>query len=273
MKHIVSFSGGVGSWACGKRVAERHGTKDLIVLFEDTLMEDEDLYRFSEQAVKSIGGEYVRLCEGRDPWQVFKDRRFLGNQRVDLCSRILKRELYRSWLEKNFKPDDCVTYIGFDWTEPHRAKDALDHWAPWKVEFPMMDEPLMDKKAQLAWCRREGIEPPRLYAMGFPHNNCGGFCVKAGQGSFALLHFRFPERYAYHEQKEQELREFLGKDVSILRHRGGEKKGEPMTLKEFRETKIASGQYDKFDLGACSCFAPPKGVEQEPEPAVSCSPT
>jgi hypothetical protein len=96
--------------------------------------------------------------------------------------------------------------------------------------------------------------------MGFQHNNCGGFCVKAGQAAFALLYFRFPERYAYHEAKEEEMRQFLGKDVAILRHRGGEKKGQPMTMKEFRETKIASGKYDKLDWGACSCYAPPKEV-------------
>lgn len=267
MKHIVSFSGGVGSWAAGKRVAERYGTSDLLVVFMDTNMEDEDLYRFNKEALANIGGESIRLADGRTPWQVFKDRRFLGNQRVDLCSRILKRELYRAWLEKNFKPED-VTYIGFDWTEPHRSADAVEYWRPYTVAFPMMDEPLMDKKKQLEWCRREGMEPPRLYEMGFAHNNCGGFCVKAGQAAFALLYYRFPERYAFHEAKEEELRQFLQKDVAILRHRGGPKKGEPMTMKEFRETKIASGQYDRFDMGACSCFAPPKNVEKEPEPCL-----
>jgi len=30
MKHIVQFSGGIGSWAAGKRVAAEHGTEDLI---------------------------------------------------------------------------------------------------------------------------------------------------------------------------------------------------------------------------------------------------
>ncbi len=63
----------------------------------------------------------------------------------------------------------------------------------------------------------EGIAPPRLYAMGFPHNNCGGFCVKAGQAHFALLLRTMPERYAYHEAKENELRAELGWRQTILR--------------------------------------------------------
>jgi hypothetical protein len=29
------FSGGIGSWATAKRVAEKHGTDDLYLLFSD----------------------------------------------------------------------------------------------------------------------------------------------------------------------------------------------------------------------------------------------
>ena len=43
IKHLVMFSGGVGSWAAAKRVVERHGTEGVVLLFADTLIEDEDL--------------------------------------------------------------------------------------------------------------------------------------------------------------------------------------------------------------------------------------
>lgn len=257
MKHIVMFSGGVGSWATGKRVAAKHGTSDLLVVFANTKMEDEDLYRFNEKAIPDIGGTLVQLCDGRTPWDVFFDVKFLGNSRVDPCSRILKRDLMRKWLEENYKPDECVIYIGYDWTEPHRLDKASKYWSPYRVECPLMDRPLMDKRAQLEACRKAGIEIPRLYEMGFQHNNCGGFCVKAGQAAFKLLLEKMPDRYAYHEKKEEEFREFVGKDVAILRHRGGPKKGGPMTMKEFREKKVASGDVDTSDWGACSCFSPP----------------
>jgi hypothetical protein len=102
--------------------------------------------------------------------------------------------------------------------------------------------------------RAEGIEPPRLYRLGFAHNNCGGFCVKAGQGHFALLLEAMPERYAYHERREQELRDHLGKDVAILRDRhGGETR--PLTLREFRERRQAGEPCDLFDIGGCGCVA------------------
>ncbi len=258
MKHIVMFSGGVGSWATGKRVVEHHGTDDLIVLFADTNMEDEDLYRFNREAIPSIGGTSVQVSDGRTPWDVFFDERFLGNSRIDPCSKILKRQLMRRWLEGNHKPEECVVYIGYDWTEPHRWEKAQKFWAPYHVECPLMDPPLMDKRKQLEACRFAGIKVPRLYEMGFQHNNCGGFCVKAGQAAFKLLLEKMPARYAFHEQKEQEFREFIGKDVAILKHRSGPKKNQPMTLREFREKKVAAGDVDMTDWGACSCFAPPE---------------
>ena len=46
MKHIVFYSGGLCSWATAKRVVEKHGKENVLLLFTDTLIEDEDLYRF-----------------------------------------------------------------------------------------------------------------------------------------------------------------------------------------------------------------------------------
>jgi hypothetical protein len=96
--------------------------------------------------------------------------------------------------------------------------------------------------------------------MGFAHNNCGGFCVKAGQAHFVTLFKAMPERYAYHERKEQEIRALLG-DVSILRDRRGDGETKPLTLQALRERYEAGGQIDMFDIGGCGCF-----VDQEPPP-------
>lgn len=38
MKHVVMFSGGIASWAAATRVAKKHGTENLTLLFTDTLM-------------------------------------------------------------------------------------------------------------------------------------------------------------------------------------------------------------------------------------------
>ena len=89
--------------------------------------------------------------------------------------------------------------------------------------------------------------------MGFEHNNCGGFCVKAGQAQFERLLKMMPERYAYHEAKEQELREYLDKDVAIMRDRSGGK-SRPLTMREFRERLEADPTlFDPSEWGSCSC--------------------
>lgn len=247
------FSGGAGSWGAAKRVAERHGTDDLTLLFADTLIEDEDLYRYLGEAAANVGGELVRLEEGRDPWQIFFDERFLGNTRIDPCSKILKRQLMRGWLEQNRDPDDTTVYLGFDWTEIHRMERASGYWAPWVVEAPLCQPPLTSKADLLEELFTQGVKPPRLYGMGFEHNNCGGFCIKAGQAQFERLLRMMPDRYRYHERREQELRDYLGKDVAILRDRqGGTVK--PLTLRAFRERLEANPTlFDDSEWGACAC--------------------
>lgn len=251
MKHVVSFSGGIGSWAAAQRVRERHGVDDLILLFADVKMEDEDTYRFLRDAANNIGGEFVVISEGRDPWAVFRDERILTS-RLDPCSKLLKRELLDRWIKERFAPDQCVRYIGIDWTEQHRLEAARPRFAPYTVEAPLCEPPLLSKADLIAQARAQGLEPPRLYALGFQHGNCGGFCVKAGQAQFAQLLRTFPERYRYHESKEQELRETLGPNAYILRdRRGGTTK--PLTLRDFRLRMEAQETFDKHEWGGCGC--------------------
>lgn len=256
MKHVVMFSGGVGSWAAAKRVAEKHGTDDLTLLFTDTLIEDEDLYRFIEEAAANVGGTLVKIAEGRDPWTVFFDVRFLGNSRIDPCSKILKRDFADKWLDANCNPEDTMLYVGIDWSEEHRYVGVQRRYAEkgYLCDAPMCDPPYLTKTQMLDWLRREGIRVPRLYEMGFAHNNCGGFCIKAGQGHFANLLKQMPVRYREHEEAEQAFRDFIGKDVAILTdRRGGGKK--PLTLRQLRE-RLERDQcdVDKFDIGGCGCF-------------------
>lgn len=251
MKHIVMYSGGIGSWATANRVAQKYGTEDLILLFTDTKIEDEDLYRFIDETHKQLGGELHKIADGRDVWELFKDVRFIGNSRSAPCSRILKQDTSRKWIEANFKPEECILYLGIDWSEGHRVNAPKKNWLPYTVEFPMTEEPYLSKEDMLQMLDAIGIKRPRLYELGFHHNNCGGFCVRAGQGHFANLLEKLPERYLYHEQKEQELREYLGKDLSILRKQKKLQKYR-LTLRDLREN-IQEADLD--DIGGCGCFA------------------
>lgn len=255
MKHVVMFSGGVGSWAAAKRVADQFDVGNLYLLFADVNGEDEDCYRFIREAALSIGGTLIWLDnDGRTIWDVFKRERMLGNTRIAPCSHKLKQEPARRWLKENTDPADTTIYVGIDWSELHRVDAIKRNYAPWHAEAPMTEPPYLDKDDMIAWCRAEGIEPPRMYAEGFPHANCAGGCVKAGQGQFKLLLEQRPEVFADWERNEQALRDYLHKDVAILRdRRGGLTR--PLPLSVLRErVATAPSQIDTDEFGGCGCF-------------------
>jgi hypothetical protein len=291
MKHIVFYSGGIGSWMTAKRVIAQHGKENVILLFTDTLIEDKDLYRFINETVKEMDVQYEYLADGRTPWDVFKDVKYLGNSRLAQCSHILKQKPAEEWIKANFKTEvpflnkidkkkktvtpisdakmiakiqkkwqedekeTCKLYLGIDWSEEQRTASPRFNWLPYEVEFPMCEEPYLSKQDMLDELSRLGIGIPRLYKLGFSHNNCGGGCVRAGQGHFVNLLKQLPFVYQEWEENEQQMRDFLDKDVSMLRRT---KKGERfnLTLKELREEVQANDteQIDMFDIGGCGCF-------------------
>lgn len=190
------------------------------------------------------------LCDGRTPFEVFRDERYLGNSRVDPCSRILKRELLDKWARAD---ESAIHYFGLDWTEPKRLRRFRMAMAPRNVEFPMSESPFMTKVEVILSVRDSGIDPPSLYRYGFPHGNCGGGCIKFGQKQAAILLSSRPKYFGWWADEEQEMREFLDRDIAILRDRRKGHEG-PLPLRVLQK-RIEDGQEcDLFDLGSCNCF-------------------
>ncbi|MFI1796581.1 hypothetical protein ACH427_04375 [Streptomyces sp. NPDC020379] len=257
--HVVMWSGGITSWATARHVIQTHGAASTTLLFADTNAEDPDLHRFNREASAQLGLPITRVTDPRerDPWQVFQDASWLGNTRIAQCSHALKQDPCRAWLTANTDPTDTMLYVGIDWTETHRMPAIAKGWAPWTVEAPLTRAPYLDKRDLLAELETLGIRRPRLYRLGFEHNNCGGSCVKGGQAQWLRLLEVFPDRYAKAEAHEARMRIKLG-DVAILRDRtGGTTK--PLTLAELR--RRAEQQHadqpsllDHLDWGGCGCF-------------------
>jgi len=253
--HIVLYSGGLGSYFTAKRLVQQGiEEENIILLFTDTQIEDEDLYRFLKDSTEKLGIPLTNYSDGRTIWDVFKDVKFLGNSRLDPCSRVLKREMSREFIKK-YKPEEVIIYLGYDWTEMNRFEKAQKAWLPYIINSPMCDEPYLDKEdMKRILVEEDGIRLPRLYEMGFAHNNCGGGCVKAGIGHFTKLLDEFPERFKLWEDNEQEIREHLGKDVSILRRtKNGVRSN--FTLKMLREERESVTEEEKCDIGGCGCFS------------------
>jgi hypothetical protein len=250
LKRVVQFSGGLCSYLAAKRVLQKYGPADVTLLFADTLIESPGLYRFLNEASAKLGVPVTRIADGRTPWQVFRDERFLGNSQVDPCSRILKRDLCRDWMDYHCCMEPTIVYVGISWDEG-RIDEIRARWQPYAVEAPMCEAPLLTKCQMMEEAAADGLTLSESYRDGFPHDNCGGKCVKAGQAQWASLYKIRPASYAEAESEEAQTIAALGKDVSILKdRRGGETK--PMTLAAFRE-RIETGDYDKDEWGGCGC--------------------
>lgn len=255
-KIIVQFSTGAGSAEVAARCVEQYGKENVDLLSADTAVEDDDNWRFAQEVWEFLGRPtWHRIRDGRTPMEVGRDSRCVPNNRLAVCSRILKREPLRKFMDQHYKPETSLVALGFDWTEEHRLIASHEPWKPWTICAPLMEAPYLQKADILEAWKNRGIEPPRLYALGFSHANCGGACVRGGHKAWKLLLNTIPDRYLEWEQEEEAIRQLLGKNVSILREqRNGI--ATPVTLRTIRER--AADQPSLFeeedDWGACGCF-------------------
>jgi hypothetical protein len=254
VKHLISFSGGIGSTISA--IVAHENNLDYELIFCDTLIEDEDLYRFNIDVANTLKKEIIVLKDGRTPWDVFVDRKYIGNDRLAHCSQELKKDQFEKYLNtrNDISPENCFIVLGMSYDEKERIDKAKKHWLPYKVKSLSIEYKVYRNTWQDLLLKYK-LQRPRLYDYGFPHNNCGGFCVKAGQKQFLTLLQTNPERYKFHEEKELETIEIIGPTARpfLSIYRDGKKSF--ITLKEFREL-VEQGKItvNPFDYSGCGCF-------------------
>lgn len=293
MTYQISMSGGMGSAISALVAAE--ADLDFQMIFADTLVEDDDLYRFLIDVVCQVRGErpssghsilyamtqaipplkkmqqrrkylkvlskmamvavpgFTWLIDGRTPWDTYVDKKWIGNTRTAHCSTLLKNEPVRQHLQAN-SPDTDPLVLGMDWSEQDRIERAQANWHPRPVTSLLNKFKIARGEYDLI-INRYGIAKPRLYSMGFSHNNCGGYCCKAGLKQFKTLLNQRPEVFDYHAlamdwamgQIGDTAKPFLRKTVA----------GEInyITLNEFRDM-VQEGEIEvpEFDAEGCGCF-------------------
>ena len=251
MTYQISFSGGLGS-AVSALLAVENGV-DFNLIFADTLIEDEDLYRFNRDVARACGKEIIHLTDGRTPWDVYVDKRWIGNTRTAHCSTELKTIPIKKWLDENAELNDPLV-LGMDFSEMDRIARAQKQWAPrpvisliniynvWRPEWPDV-------------LARHDIEPPRLYKMGYEHNNCGGFCCKAGLVQFERLLRNNPERFKYHEDEMERVMQEIGPTAKPFLRQSYQGETQYLTLKDFRKgVEEKTMELPMFDDAGCGCF-------------------
>jgi hypothetical protein len=223
---------------------------DYEMFFADTLIEDDDLYRFNADVSKYLNKPFHHLVDGRTPWEVFADRKYMGNSRLAHCSDELKTKQVMAALEG--KPHDLILGLYLD--ERDRLDRAAKKWSPRTVRSLLIEQKWTPRDVR-ALFSDIGIAEPRLYGLGFPHNNCGGMCVRAGQAQFASLLHHFPERYKAHERAQLKAMKAIGPTAGGFIRVTKNKTTEYLTMREFR-LRVERGELspNTYEFGGCGCF-------------------
>lgn len=265
MKHLVSIGGGLSSTIeLPMEVIRKYGADNVDLVIACLKGEHPDLWRLVTEIERLTGKQVTKIayCPERASkyvihapesywlsiWDVFRETGRMGSSLADPCSRMLKRETLRRYILRTYSDGGAVIHVGIKPDEIERQMAILANWkkAGYRVEFDLCDNP--DYRRASTWV--DWI--PTLYEHGFPHNNCSGFCVKAGHAQMARLLYYYPDIFHYHAEQEKRFQADFHTDATIMRDRvtrGGITDTTPLSLYAFAERMKArwSGLLPGFD--------------------------
>ena len=93
-------------------------------------------------------------------------------------------------------------YCQADWRTQASRHPFIE--TPDKVLIPLLWKPYELRKYPAVARADWGIEPPRMYDLGYTHANCGGRCCKQGWGDWLRTLLNWPARYAEVEPGKNE---------------------------------------------------------------------
>lgn len=202
--------------------------------------------------------ELTWLVEGRDPWEIYRDERFLGNSAVDPCSKIGKRRMLDRWRTATLDPANSILYFGIGSGEAHRY-DGVDRKtgnatglksrmaeAGWNAQAPLIGR-IEGETTPVLYMLNAGLAPARNYGWA-AHDNCGGMCCKAGIRHNVKRLEVAPDRFAYDAMMEAKFTEWLGANATFLRDRRRAADGSPQN-RPLGLVELAS-RYGVHDLDA-----------------------
>jgi len=218
-KDIVCWwSGGITSAVACKKAIDIYGLDRCIFIFLGTGNEDPDTYRFKKDCESWYGAKIHTLTQIGKKWKSIQDiwehYLTLNSATGAICSSELKRDV-RLKFEKQYKYTHQV--FGFDLDEAKRVKSLFYNHPQAKPIFPLLMFGLL-KKECIKIVQEAGIEPPRMYQLGFKNNNCFQTgCIQGGIGYWKKMKEEFPEKFNAMADMEHRLTDEKGKPVTMLK--------------------------------------------------------
>lgn len=195
---IAWFSCGTASAVAAKLAVDER--PDTLVIYNDlSASEHSDNARFLRDVERWIGKPITKTHHPK--WstidEVFETQRYLVGRHGAPCTRALKRDMRDLVADFN-----DVNVLGFTADEGKRIADFERHDPDVKCWWILRDQGITK-----ADCHRiveeAGIALPRMYSLGFEHNNCIG-CVKSRSRRYwNLVRRHFPETFKRRADQER----------------------------------------------------------------------
>lgn len=237
-KRIVCwFSCGAASAVAAKLAIVENGGKVPIAIVRIRIQEeDTDNDRFAKECENWFG---LPILEIKNPayassiYDVFAKRKYIAGIQGASCTMFLKKET-----RKLFQEFGDLQVFGFTKEENDRLDRFIDANNDVRI-WPVLQENNLTHSDCIALLKKANIEIPRMYKLGYKHNNCIG-CVKGGAGYWNKIRKDFPEQFV----KMANFSELLG--VKLIKH-----KGRRIFLKEL---PINVGNYKEEPEIECGIF-------------------
>lgn len=224
---LVWFSCGAASAVAAALAVKKYGARCEVVTCDTRSTEHPDNERFLRDVEHWIGQPIrdLRSTKYASIDEVFEMTRYMAGIGGARCTKELK-----TLPRLSFQRDDDLHVFGFTFDEAKRAADFEKRNGDLDMEQVLIDA-RVTKGDCLRLLTEAGIALPKLYSLGFDHNNCIG-CVKATSADYwNLTRKHFPEVFARRAAQS----EALGVRLARVSVKVGE--GLPRALPETRKSK------------------------------------
>ena len=197
-RSVVWFSCGASSAVAAKYAVKKYDNCEVV--YCDTGGEHSSNKQFLKDCEDWIGKDITILKNEKyeDHFDVFEKEKYLYGHAGSRCTLELKKKLRIKYQE----PDD-IHIFGYTLEEQNRANKFENFNPELFVDWILIDKQL-NKNDCLGIIWQSGIKLPKLYDMGYDHNNCIG-CIKGGMGYWNKIRKDFPGHFKRMAKIEREI--------------------------------------------------------------------
>lgn len=199
--YLLWWSAGATSAVATKIALDKLGRKNCRIMYFAIGTAHEDNQRFIKDCEEWYG-QKIEIWSSekfKDQYDVIEKTKYVNGAKGARCTTELKRKV-RERIQKEVEWTGQV--FGFEYTKKEIAR-AERIPKELNASFPLICRRLT-KNNCLMILKRNNIELPAMYKLGYPNNNCIG-CVKGGMGYWNKIRIDFPEKFEQMAKKEREV--------------------------------------------------------------------